>query len=168
MTRDGRTLTYLITNASRNYYYRATLDFDGVFTLYYHPKVFEGSSTPRWMAAQGQPTDPRRYLCDHRVPGEWTVWLQQRVPSPECKCPLWLIPATPMAIASRILCRAVLKPKARSVPWRRFRVLTGECMTTNCCVQHRARVQRGVPQRLFLRSCSEGAIWVLEEDCATL
>lgn len=91
----SRTLTYLITNASlpasQNYYYRATLDFDGVFTLYYHPKVFEGSSTPRWMAAQGQPTDPGDICAITAYPGSGPCGFNSvclvRNARPVCECP---------------------------------------------------------------------------------
>lgn len=36
-------------------YYRATLDFDGVFVLYSHPKVFTGNPNPNWTAVWSQP-----------------------------------------------------------------------------------------------------------------
>ncbi|XP_050239733.1 G-type lectin S-receptor-like serine/threonine-protein kinase LECRK2 [Quercus robur] len=37
-----------VVNSQTDYYYRATLDFDGVFTLYSHPKISNGSWTVVW------------------------------------------------------------------------------------------------------------------------
>lgn len=53
VARDGRSLNTLIDSPNRgaDNYYRATLDFDGVFTLYYHPRTFEGE--PQWSPVYG-------------------------------------------------------------------------------------------------------------------
>ncbi|KAE8656670.1 putative Receptor-like protein kinase 1 [Hibiscus syriacus] len=47
-------LTQRTTGSAKNVYYRATLGFDGVFTLYSHPKTFTGNNA-RWTALWSEP-----------------------------------------------------------------------------------------------------------------
>ena len=46
-----------VVNSQTDYYYRATLDFDGVFTLYSHPKTSIGSWTVVWSVPENICTD---------------------------------------------------------------------------------------------------------------
>ncbi|TYG67400.1 hypothetical protein ES288_D05G073000v1, partial [Gossypium darwinii] len=46
-------LTPTITGSAKDLYYRATLDFDGVFTLYSHPKASTGNDT--WTSLWSEP-----------------------------------------------------------------------------------------------------------------
>ncbi|TYJ32975.1 hypothetical protein E1A91_A05G070800v1 [Gossypium mustelinum] len=47
-------LTPTITGSAKNFYYRATLDFDGVFTLYSHPKASTGKIAS-WTSLWSEP-----------------------------------------------------------------------------------------------------------------
>ncbi|XWS28261.1 hypothetical protein CRYUN_Cryun25bG0051300 [Craigia yunnanensis] len=46
-------LTPRITSSAKDVYYRATLDFDGIFTLYSHPKASTGNA--RWTTVWSEP-----------------------------------------------------------------------------------------------------------------
>ncbi|EOY32486.1 CCHC-type integrase, putative [Theobroma cacao] len=46
-------LTTTITGSAKNFYYRATLNFDGIFSLYSHPKASTGNS--RWTTVWSNP-----------------------------------------------------------------------------------------------------------------
>ncbi|KAH6811423.1 hypothetical protein C2S51_025185 [Perilla frutescens var. frutescens] len=91
VTNDSRSLKTLIDPAIKGAqnYYRATLDFDGVFRLYYHPKTFEGN--PQWTRVQGLPTDANS-IC--RITGKmgsgacgYNSFCIVQNGRPVCQCP---------------------------------------------------------------------------------
>lgn len=91
VTSNGSSLKTLIDPVIQGaaYYYRATLDFDGVFTLYYHPRNIEGN--PQWIGAQGLPTDANG-IC--RMTGKmgsgacgYNSFCVVRNGRPVCECP---------------------------------------------------------------------------------
>ncbi|PPD76419.1 hypothetical protein GOBAR_DD26636 [Gossypium barbadense] len=71
-------LTPTITGSAKDLYYRATLDFDGVFTLYSHPKASTGNDT--WTSLWSEPEK----ICTS-TPVVYAVSTRTRGPS--CGCP---------------------------------------------------------------------------------
>jgi len=82
--------------STTQFYLRATLDFDGVFTLYQHPKGSSGSGgwTPVW-------SRPDNICTDYRAPASSGVCGYNSICSlkddkrPTCQCPKWYSLADP-------------------------------------------------------------------------
>ncbi|KAH6786242.1 hypothetical protein C2S52_005794 [Perilla frutescens var. hirtella] len=93
VTSDGRSLRTLtdppppILGAEN--YYRATLDFDGVFTVYLHPKIFEGN--PQWTPVQWLPKDVNGICTITGKMGSgacgYNSFCMVRNRRPVCQCP---------------------------------------------------------------------------------